>query len=831
MPSDAQNHSNRHLQPWMAPLVIALSVVLLPASLEAQGSAVWIPLDPVQPPGTPADIVYDVSASTASDSFFDIIVHGYWQTDVAPGDGNVYQAIAVPGLGRFGQQGAPDLPVARLRLAVPSVAGVVNLVSVTDLDPHVVGGLLPYPFTIGELDEAIDPTRDPGPGDPNGTPEQFTKDPAIYGGTAAFPSGNGPASVPVVRLLGGLPGALPEVFPAHWDPTTGVFSISGHLRVHLSAPGTATVAPPMTQDRALLAAASLHNWPGMQPWFPVDVAGYEGRYLIVTSAAHLATLQPFVEDKQQEGFEVTVLTLESLAFVSCGEIRSAMDSWYQAGSPYADHYCLLVGDSDVLPLCPSPTLGSVLGDDLYGSPADADLDEEVFVGRLSVDDSADLANQLAKIARYVAATTGTFYDEALLVAHDEGAPGKYEGAHESVAGASYGAPPTFEKIYGSQGTASNSAVGAAINGGVGVVAYRGHGSETTWYDWNTLGESFHKNDVLALNNPWTLPVVWAFDCWNNRLDYSASEVDSIGETWLEHVGRGAVAHYGATDVSGTAQNHELDRRMFEALYDVGITRQGAAIAWAEQQMADVEPGSNSWMYLLLGDPAMRVRRTNPDQLTLTMPAEVDASGTATSPIDVTITDASGTPASGVLVTLFQAGPSGMPPLLQLSAYTDASGTASFPNGPTSIDNPLIGTGSDPQGNQVQGSSGVVDGAWANFGKALPGTKGAPALLAESTLVPGAPIALDLTNTEENAPAALFISNLNQPVPFKCGQLQAFPWILLVDLVTDAQGEVHLATLWPGGIPADTDFWFQFAVADPGAPCDVAISNVMRGTTP
>ncbi|MFT7464097.1 MAG: hypothetical protein ACI9EF_002446 [Pseudohongiellaceae bacterium] len=831
MPCHTPAQSNRSFLPWATALVVVLAVVLAPARLEAQIGAVWIPLNSAQPVGTPADIVYDGNASTASDSFFDIFIHGYWQTDVAPGDGNVYQAIEVPGLGRFGQKGAPDLPVARLRLGVPTGAGAVSLVSATDLDPHVIGGLLPYPFTIQELDEAIDPSRDPGPGDANGTPEQFIKDSLIYGGTAAFPFGSGIGTVPVVKLLGGLPGALPEIYPAHWDPTTGAFTISGHLRVHLKASGTATVAPPMTQDRALLAQASLHNWPGMQPWFPVDVQGYEGRYLIVTSAAHLITLHSFIEDKQQEGFEVTVLTLESLAFVTCGEIRGAMDSWYQAGSPYADHYCMLVGDSDVLPLCPSPTSSSVLGDDLYGSPADGDLDEEIYVGRLSVDNSADLANQLAKIARYVAATSGTFYDEALLVAHDEGAPGKYEGAHESVAGASYAVPPSFEKLYGSQANSSNGSVEAAINAGVGVVAYRGHGSEATWSNWNTMAESFHKNDVLALNNPWTLPVVWAFDCWNNRLDFGSGSVDSIGETWLETVNRGAVAHYGSTDLSGTAQNHELDRRMFAALYDIGITRQGPAIAWAEQQMADIQPGSNSWMYLLLGDPAMRVRRTNPEELVLDMPAEITVSGTTPVPIDITVRGISGTPKPGVLVTLFQAGPPGQPPLLQLSAYTGSNGTATFPNGPTSLEYGVHGTGSDPQGNQVKGSSGVVDGAWANFGMALAGTKGVPALLGEGTLVAGAPITLDLTNTEENAPAALFISTMNQPVPFKCGQLQAFPWILLVDLVTDVQGELHLASMWPAGIPADTEFWFQFAVADPGAPCDVAISNVMRGTTP
>ena len=40
----------------------------------------------------------------------------------------------------------------------------------------------------------------------------------------------------------------------------------------------------------------------------------------------------------------------------CGNIRGAIDDWYQLGDPEMDHYCLLVGDTDELPQCLEPLI-------------------------------------------------------------------------------------------------------------------------------------------------------------------------------------------------------------------------------------------------------------------------------------------------------------------------------------------------------------------------------------------------------------------------------------------------------------------------------------------
>ncbi len=809
-------------------LVLVLVVLFLAPATAAQA---WVSLDG-SPAGTPAEIVFDAQASNEVDTFLDVIVHGFWTEDVAPGDGNVYQHIQVPGLARLGITGAPDLPVARVRLAVSTFAPVVSLVSVVDLDPHVFAGQLPYPTVIEEQDEAFDPGADPGPGDPDGTPAQFTINPVIYAGPI-FPSTPGTAFSTVRDLLGPIPGAIPEIYPARFDPVIGELHISGHLRVHLAATGVSSTRPPMTKDRAVLAAATFVNWPDQLTAFPTNTQSFAGRYLIVASQLHEVPLQVFVDFKRARGFEVDVIRTESLPAVTCAQIRTAIRNWYQAGDPWADHYALLVGDRAQLPWCSSPTFPSVPTDDLFGSPLDGDLDEELYVGRLSVDGPADLSAQLVKLMGYVTDDVGTHYDEVVLVAHEEGSPGKYQGAQDAVMAASYAVPPHFQRIYGSSAFADNSDVVDAAQGGFGVMAYRGHGSQTSWWNWNTLGEDFHKNELLGIGNATALGVVWAFDCWNNDISHTGGTIDSLGEAWMEVPGSGAVAHYGSSAVSGTQQNHELDRRMFEAVFDRGLLRHGQAIAWAEARAVDTAPGLNPWMYLLLGDPSMTLRREDAAPLVLSFPSEVPVcpSGGPCQPIVVRVTDAAGTPIEGALVALHQGGPPGEPPTLLVNAYTDGSGSASFPQGPTGLAGHIDVTGSDPCGNESQGSLGVVDGVWSNFGAALPGVQGVPLLQAEGPLVPASLVELDLENAAQNAVTGLFVALSSVPVPLKGGELLAHPWLFILDLVTDGQGDIALAAPLPLGIPADTELWFQYAIADPAATQGVALSNAMRGIVP
>jgi hypothetical protein len=169
--------------------------------------------------------------------------------------------------------------------------------------------------------------------------------------------------------------------------------------------------------------------------------------------------------------------------------------------------------------------------------------------------------------------------------------------------------------YGHQAGVDDADVSAAINAGLGLIAYRGHGSSSAWTNWNTYGEYFNSTDVAALTNT-QHPVVWAFACTNSKI----TNDQCIAEFWMEQDDYGAVSYYGSSDVSYTSQNHELDRQMFKAVYNEGLKIQGQAIEYGEENYVRIHGGkSNAWMYLLLGDPSMRIKTHGGMTLAADMP--------------------------------------------------------------------------------------------------------------------------------------------------------------------------------------------------------------------
>ena len=808
----------------LAPAAALIGALALVALLTAEGAAqtaTWVPLSPSAEPGTPAEIVFDAAGSTAADSFFDVFVHGYWSEFVTPGDGSTYERISVPGLGRHGILGAPDLPRAVLRVAAPTSAPSMAVV-VTDLDPRSFAGVLPYPFDVPELDG--------GGEDENGTPAVFVRDDAIYGGTELWPAAPAPATAPVTTRLGTIPSAEVAVSVGSWDPTTGELVMSAHTRVVVHTSVSSFVAPPMTRDRAVLAEKTFHNWSSQKLAFPTDEQHFAGRYLIVLKENMLPFVQAFVEHKTLQGFDVDLLLLESLPVLQSAVIRSAIADWYSAGDPAADHYALLIGDDLSLPMASSVTAPPQLGDDRYGSPIDGDLDEEVFVGRLSYDGLGSawaLEAQLDRIMAYELDFTGDHYGKALLVANKEYAPGKYVANNAEVAAASYAVQPDFTVLNGSDIGVDDDDVVDAIVGGLGLVTYRGHGSSTSWAAWNLAGDSFKTEDIEAESLGIKRPVVWSFSCYNGKLPTE----DAICESWMEDHTAGPVAYYGSTEVSGCKQNHRLNVHMHEAVFDLGVLRHGHAIAWAEQQMAADEPGLNSWMYSLLGDPSMRIRRGPALQMKLVLPGSLPAGGGTGEPWAVVVTDVDGLPLADVLVTVHQAAQGTGGNQLFANAYTDADGQAVFVDFPTSAASAVRVGAVDTEGNMSVGEVPVTDGVWTHLGGGLAGEAGVPQLLGTGTLLGNSPVSLDLTQGHALAAGALFGSIGSMPVPFKGGSLVAFPWALLLPLGTDAQGELHLPSVWPAGIPSALELTFQVAQQDPAAPKGVSLSNGLRALTP
>ncbi len=124
--------------------------------------------------------------------------------------------------------------------------------------------------------------------------------------------------------------------------------------------------------------------------------------------------------------------------MNCDDIRDAIEDWFYAALPSPwlyDHYCLLVDNLEKILLCNNPDepgldVFGLRTEDLYASMNGDDLDDEVYLGRLSyytvkrngvwIDELQVLQEQVDRILHYEDYTSPLWFSNAhqvALVAH------------------------------------------------------------------------------------------------------------------------------------------------------------------------------------------------------------------------------------------------------------------------------------------------------------------------------------------------------------------------------------------------------------------------------
>ncbi|MDX9755170.1 MAG: C25 family cysteine peptidase, partial [bacterium] len=362
-------------------------------------------------------------------------------------------------------------------------------------------------------------------------------------------------------------------------------------------------------------------------------------YLILTPESYVPSLSEFITWKQSKGLLVKTVIVGSGTGADVAADRNAIDAYlenYYNTWSNKTIYVLLIGDVDVIPsgrtskINAGPDYSDADSDHVYGVIGNENI-AKLYVGRLSCNSTGELQNQLDKILSYERGDVrGSWPRQVTLCANsqnDDGSygvssshPSKYAAAVNTIANyMGYSNPPTFQVLHAGASNnttprATNQDVINAINAGRGQVLYRGHGSSSAWSSgWDgssTTGNSFdHPTDVNQLTNT-IYPIVYSIACQNNRLRVS----DCVGEAWMssEH---GAVAYWGATVNSWTTENHQRALSIFRSIYEYNNETLGPALANAEYLSYLSSSGSDSWQsntfcYLLLGDPELSIRKNS-----------------------------------------------------------------------------------------------------------------------------------------------------------------------------------------------------------------------------
>ncbi|MHB2155114.1 C25 family cysteine peptidase [Calditrichota bacterium GD2] len=398
--------------------------------------------------------------------------------------------------------------------------------------------------------------------------------------------------------------------------------------------------------------------------------GQHGDILVISTDRDTAAVAPYIAWKREKGFNV------ALEVVPKGtNVKSLIQQKYDENNNLL--YVLLIGDYDDVqsdkgtsengPM--DPQLGCVVGDDYYA---------DISVGRLSANSPADVTVQVNKIIEYEKNPDAgmDWYKSALGIGSAEGSgsgdDGEVDKDHIQNIWDNKLDPFTYD-IYSTayDPGATDAMVANAVNDGVSIINYCGHGSMTSW---GTTG--FNNDDVNNLTNGDMLPFIFSVACVNGAFD----DGDCFAEAWLQKDNGGAVMFLGSTINQPWAppmrgQDYFNDILIGGYNYDdhpgqngintheqrtfIGsIVINGFALMLNESNSSSDVETVQTWC--TFGDPALQVRTQAPADVTLSN--ENIEAGT---PFSTTVTSG-GQPVADAMVCISQNG-------MYYSALTDANG--------------------------------------------------------------------------------------------------------------------------------------------------------------
>ncbi len=259
-----------------------------------------------------------------------------------------------------------------------------------------------------------------------------------------------------------------------------------------------------------------------------------GHMLVIYTDRDKYAIQPFIVHKRKQGFTVTEQEVATGTDLNEeGIIQNAYD---------ADHdllYVQLVGDwADIQ--CETNSLGYPM-DNALGLVAGDDPYYDLIISRFSAESAADVTTQVNKVITYEENPNLSWWAKGLGIASDEGRgdDDEFDYEHIGIIKENKLLPNGYTTVYEQyEPNASASGVSGAVNGGVHVINYTGHGSETAW---GTTG--FSIGDVDALTNGDKLPIIFSVACLVGRYNYSGK---CFAEAWLRKENGGAVSALMAT---------------------------------------------------------------------------------------------------------------------------------------------------------------------------------------------------------------------------------------------------------------------------------------------
>jgi len=372
-------------------------------------------------------------------------------------------------------------------------------------------------------------------------------------------------------------------------------------------------------------------------------AGNVTRMIILSDSSFESELQDFIAWKRRKGIDVIeVYKGDSGVGTTYESMKAYVQSIYESATDEepAPTYLLIVGDHEQIP---SYNTGAHVADMYYCEfDGGGDFFPEMFYGRFSANNSAELQSQIDKTLQYEQYTMSdpSYLDEILLVAGVDASYAPTYGNGQINYGTDYYFNSahdltTYAYLYPESGS-SASAIINNVSSGVGFANYTAHCSPSGWAD-----PSFSVYDVDGLQNEDQYGLLVGNCCQSNQFNgYTC-----FGEALLRASKKGAIGYIGGSNNtywnedyywgvgSGPISANPTYNETSQAAYDCSFHENGESEEmWATTQAqlmhagnwAVSESGGSDqyyWeIYHLMGDPSVMNYYGVPSILSISHPS-------------------------------------------------------------------------------------------------------------------------------------------------------------------------------------------------------------------
>jgi gingipain R len=256
--------------------------------------------------------------------------------------------------------------------------------------------------------------------------------------------------------------------------------------------------------------------PGTEP-SAYEIINNKGEMLVITHPKYLAEVEPYIRWKTQKGIAVKLMSTDTLntgATLNDSDIKNTIKNYYDAHPNLS--YVLLVGDHIDIPTYNE--FNNVnnfygFGDNGYSYMANGDHYGELIVARMCARTPSDITNQVKKVINYelrpkLGNSTYDWMRSVCAIGSNDPTSGinnMKDWQFERALSDSLLSSGIFNKKYelfdgdkgglDAVGNPSTNDILTAINNGVSLITYTGHGTVNA-----IITSSFDNTNVAACNN-------------------------------------------------------------------------------------------------------------------------------------------------------------------------------------------------------------------------------------------------------------------------------------------------------------------------------------------